>query len=297
MRHTERVPRNPKGESVTAPATGPTAVRRQLGVRLKRWRLAAGLEIEEVIANPKLGISRAKLYKLEAGKHPAKPQDVAVLCKHYNVPDAEADALTGLALATTGDIWWHVYGSDSVPEWFSIYVDLEPAAKRYRGYDAELVPGLLQTERYAWAVYRARNPDKPEAELERRVGVRMERQAILDREDPAPPEMDVVLSEAVLLRQVGGPEVMAEQLDKLRKMGQRPGISVRVLPLAAGAHAAMETAFVMLDFAEPEDDPSLVYIETPSSAAYLQSQTEIERYTTIFDAVRSPTMDIQEYRS
>lgn len=275
------------------PVAGPTVVRRQLGRRLRQLRDRAQTSVDQVVANRQLGISRAKLFKLEAGKHPAKPQDVAALCRHYDASAEETETLTALALATQDDSWWHVYGHDAVPEWFSLYVDLEPAAAVIRTYEAELIPGLLQTSEYAWEVYRARNPDEDHAELQRRVAVRMERQSILDRSSP--PQLSVVLNEAAILREVGGHEVMAAQLDKLRKAANRPNITIDVLPLKAGAHAAMESTFVILDFPNPDDDPSVVYIDTPSSAAYLQQPAELDRYSAIFDDIRGRSSPILEF--
>ncbi|MFI5957745.1 helix-turn-helix domain-containing protein [Cryptosporangium sp. NPDC051539] len=280
-------------EPVTTAAATPTVVRRQLGRRLRLLRDTAGVSVETVVSDPRLGISRAKLYKLEAGKHPAKPQDVAALCRHYRASNEELEALTTLALATQGTNWWHIFGADAVPEWFSLYVDLEPAAAWIRSYQPELVPGLLQTPEYAVEVYRARNPEDDGAELQRRVGVRMERQAILKR--PRPPVLHFVLNEAVILREVGGSDVMGAQTEKLREMAGRPSVTIDVLPLKAGAHAAMEGAFVILDFEDPQEDPSVVYLDSPSSAVYLQQPTELERYTTIFDHVRAATVPLQEY--
>ncbi|EXG80277.1 helix-turn-helix domain-containing protein [Cryptosporangium arvum] len=274
-------------------AATPTVVRRQLGRRLRLLREAAGVSVESVVADRRLGISRAKLYKLEAGKHPAKPQDVAALCRHYRASNEEIEALTTLALATQGSSWWHIFGEDTVPAWFSLYVDLEPAAASIRSYEAELVPGLLQTPEYALAVYQARNPTDDVNDLRRRVAVRMERQAILDR--PTPPAFHAILNEAVLLREVGGPAVMAAQIDKLRGAADRPSTMIDVLPFKAGAHAAMESSFGILDFPDAEEDPSVVYLDSPSSAAYLQQRAELERYTTIFETVRTGTIPLQEY--
>ncbi|HEX5496903.1 MAG TPA: helix-turn-helix transcriptional regulator [Mycobacteriales bacterium] len=277
------------------PVAGPTVVRRQLGRRLKRMRETAGRSVEHVVANRHLGISRAKLYKLEAGHHPAKPQDVAALCRFFGAAEEDIDTMTALALATQGASWWHVYGEDAVPEWFSLYVDLEPAAKSIRTYEAELVPGLLQTRDYATAVYQATSAWEDVAEIDRRVTVRMKRQAILDR--PEPPNLHVVLNEAAILRQVGGAEVIAEQVAKLRKAAQRPGVTVDILPLAAGAHAAMATPFLILDFPDPAEDPSVVYLDTPSSAAYLQKPTDLTRYAAMFDQLLDRTTPLLEYLS
>jgi len=280
-----------------APVAGPTVVRRQLGIRLKALREATGASVDDVVAHRQLGISRAKLFKIEAGKHPVKPQDVAVLCGHYAAAPTETEALTALALATHGASWWHVYGDDAVPEWFSLYLDVEPAAAVIRTYEAELIPGLLQTPEYAREVYRARNPADAAGELDRRVALRMERQAILTRVDPAPPPtLHVVLNEAAVLREVGGSDIMSDQIEGLRKAASRPNISIDVLPLKAGAHAAMESAFVILDFPDPGEDPSVVYIDTPSSAAYLQKPGDLARYEAIFGHVLSQAVPILEYQ-
>jgi Domain of unknown function (DUF5753) len=220
------------------------------------------MSVDEVVANRHLGISRAKLFKLEAGKHAVKPQDIAVLCARYGVSAEETETLQALALATQDASWWHVYGDDAVPEWFSLYVELEPAAATIRKYEAKLVPGLLQTRDYARAIYRAEQPDADDAEIERRVAVRLERQTIFDR--PEPPRLHAVLNEAVALRTVGGSEVMNAQLTKLRELAERPEITIDILPLRAGAHAAMNGSFAILDFAHPEEDPPVAYVETQS---------------------------------
>ena len=298
MRHTVGVARDYQEVgrvSIPAPVAGPTVVRRQLGRRLRRLRDTAQTSVDQVVANRTLGISRAKLFKIEAGRHAVKPQDVAVLCRHYGATDEETEALTALALATQGDSWWHVYGDDAVPEWFSLYLDVEPAAARIRTYEAELIPGLLQTPEYARHVYRARNPEDGEDEIARRVAVRMERQAILARTDPAPPTLHVVLNEAAVLRAVGGRGVMQEQVDRLRTAASRSNIAIDVLPLTAGAHAAMETAFVILDFPDPDEDPSVVYLDTPNSAVYMQKPAELERYAAIFGHVSKQGIPILEY--
>jgi hypothetical protein len=186
-----------------------------------------------------------------------------------------------------------VYGDDAVPEWFSLFVELEPAAATIQKYEAELVPGLLQTRDYARAIYRAFQPDAEEAEIERRIAVRMDRQTIVDRS--ASRRLHAVLNEAVLLRNVGGSEVMKAQLTKLREMAQRPQITIDILPLSAGAHAAMNGSFAILEFPRPEEDPSVAYVETASSAAYLQKPAELDRYSSLFKQILNSTTPLLEY--
>lgn len=181
-----------------------------------------------------------------------------------------------------------------MPEWFGLYADLAPAATVIRTDEAELVPGLLQTRDYASAVYRAMTPGACFAEIDRRVGVRMERQTVLDR--PNPPSLHVVLNEAALLCRVGGPDVMAEQVTKLRKAAARPGVIIDVLPLIAGAHPAMGwNTFVILDFPDADEDPPVVYLDTPSSAAYLDQPADLARYNATFAALLDRTTPLLEY--
>lgn len=274
-------------------AAGPTVVRRQLGRRLRVLRDVAGLSVDEVVSDRYLGISRAKLFKLEAGKHAVKPQDIAVLGARYGAEREEIETLQALALATQESSWWHVYGEDAVPEWFSLYVELEQSAKTIRQYEAELVPGLLQTREYARAVYRAAQPGVKDTNLQAQIEVRMARQTIFDRSHPR--QLHTVINEAALLRAVGGTEVMRDQLAKLRQDSERPEVTIAVLPLSVGAHAAMKGSFALLDFPEPSEDPSIAYLENASSSAYLQKPTEIDRYTTIFTQLLSSTIPFQEY--
>lgn len=139
-----------------------------------------------------------------------------------------------------------------LPSWFRQYAELEARATYLSTYQAQLVYGLLQTQAYARAVLGVRT----EENLDARVAARMERQRILERDNP--PLMWVVLSEAVLHQEIGGPEVMRNQLARLLELRRREWVKVQVLPFATGAHAGLPGTFNLLRF---EDDPDLVYTE------------------------------------
>ncbi|MGW6574879.1 helix-turn-helix domain-containing protein [Streptomyces sp. NPDC054945] len=139
-----------------------------------------------------------------------------------------------------------------LPTWFQPYAEMEARASYISTYQAQLVYGLLQTPAYARAVLGVRT----EGELDAKVAARMERQRILDREDP--PLMWVVLSEAVLHQEVGGHEVMRNQLAHLLALQGREWAKVQILPFEAGAHAGVMGSFNLLRF---EDDPDIVYTE------------------------------------
>jgi hypothetical protein len=177
--------------------------------------------------------------------------------------------------------WWRHYG-DLLPQWFRAYVDLESAARLIRTYEGQLVPGLLQTEDYMRAlVGGAQLEDAPE-EAERRVALRLGRQALLERERA--PRLWAVVDEAALRRPVGGPRVMRAQLERLIEATKQPNVTLQVLPFAAGAHPAMVGAFSVLRFADQEL-PDVVYVEHLNNATYLDRREEVERYLDVMESL------------
>ncbi|MEV7512604.1 helix-turn-helix transcriptional regulator [Streptomyces sp. NPDC091201] len=139
-----------------------------------------------------------------------------------------------------------------LPTWFQAYAEMEARAAYISSFQAQLVYGLLQTEEYARAVLGVRS----EGELDAKVAARMERQRVLDRENP--PLMWVVLSEAVLHQEIGGREVMRGQLAHLLGLRGREWVQVQILPFEAGAHVGLDGSFTLLRF---DDDPDLLYAE------------------------------------
>jgi hypothetical protein len=142
---------------------------------------------------------------------------------------------------------------------------------------------------------RADNPGVDDAEIERRVHVRMARQVLLTRVT-APPVLDVVLNEAVLRRPVGGSQIMVRQLERLVEVSELPTVSVRVVPFGAGLHhGALSGPFVILRFplngSGQETEPPTVYVEGFTGALYLDKPHEIERYTTAFTDIWESSLD------
>ncbi|MEU6314247.1 helix-turn-helix transcriptional regulator [Streptomyces sp. NPDC047014] len=141
-----------------------------------------------------------------------------------------------------------------LPSWFRAYADMEARAAYVSTFQGQLVYGLLQTEGYARAVLGVRNQGE---DLDAKLAARMDRQRILYRENT--PLMWVVLSEAVLHQEVGGRQVMREQLAHLLMLQQREGVNVQILPFEAGAHAGQLGSFTLLRF--DSRDPDIVYTE------------------------------------
>ncbi|MGW4540634.1 helix-turn-helix domain-containing protein [Streptomyces chartreusis] len=140
-----------------------------------------------------------------------------------------------------------------LPTWFQPYADLEAKATYISTYQCQLVYGLLQTKAYARAVMEVDHTDT----LEEMVAARMERQRILEREQP--PSLWVVLDEAVLYREIGGREVMREQLAHLLSFQDDQSVHVQVLPFAVGQHSGVMGSFNLLRF---DDHPDLFYSES-----------------------------------
>jgi hypothetical protein len=251
----------------------PTVLRIMLGTQLRRLREARGIGRDA--AGYAIRASESKISRMELGRVGFKERDVVDLLTLYGVDQPEERAaLLALAREANEPGWWHKY-SDVLPSWFQSYVGLEVAASLIRAYEVQFIPGLLQTDDYARAVIRLGHGGSPEEEIERRVGLRMERQAALAR--PGGPRLWVVVDEAALRRPIGGPDVLRAQLEHLLTVAKLPNVTMQVIPFGFGGHAAAGGAFTMLRFADPAL-PDVVYIEQLTSALYLDKREDVDRY-------------------
>ncbi|MDT0309757.1 DUF5753 domain-containing protein, partial [Streptomyces sp. DSM 44917] len=178
---------------------------------------------------------------------------------------------------------------------FDLYVGLEEAAVSQDSYQSDIIPGLFQTEGYARDVIRTHTRGTGDAELEGRVRLRIERQTILTRVT-APLTLRVALSETVLRRPVGGPQVMAHQLAHLVYMAERPNVTLRVVPLSAGMHDGVATGpFVILRFPlngeGRETEPPTVYADGYTGCLYLDKPNEVEQYDGAFRRIWDAALD------
>ena len=263
--------------------TGSTVPRRQLGRYLRELR--GGQRLTVRAAAERLEWSEAKIWRIETGQVSLRSLDVEAMCKVYGADASLTEALMGLAKETKARGWWHSYG-DVIPEGFDLYIGLEEAASAVSWYEAELVPGLLQTESYAHTLIEADNPGVDAQEIDRRVHVRIARQALITRVT-APPKLDVVLNEAIIRRPVGGPGVMHAQLRRLTEASTLLNVSLRIMPFSAGLHhGIMSGPFVILRFPLNGDgkatEPPTVYVDGFTGALYLDKPSEIQRYEKAF---------------
>jgi transcriptional regulator with XRE-family HTH domain len=255
----------------------PIVLRRRLGTDLRRLRDATKLTVEEV--GKEMEWSRSKVSRMETGQALVKSYEIGVLCDLYGATPEQRVTLRELGQRARERGWWKGY-RDALPDWFEVYLGLESHARAIRKYEAEYVPGLLQTEDYARAVLRSGGADDSTDAIDRLVELRMARQARMPIESR--PRYWAVLNEAVLRRVVGGPEVMRAQLCKLAEAATLRNVTLQVVPFSAGAHAAMNGPFVILQF-DAEEDRDVAYLETISGSLYIDKNSEVKRYWLTFE--------------
>jgi transcriptional regulator with XRE-family HTH domain len=259
------------------PDQNPTLRGRRLAIELQRRREASGLSREE--AARQLEWSTSTIFRIETGRSRPQPGNVRVLLDLYGVTGPERDGLIQLSRDSRQPGWWHSF-RDVLPNPYEVYIGLESGAASIRNFEPLVVPGLLQTPDYAREMGRNGPYELDRDEVDRRVEVRMARQRILARDDR--PRLWTVIDEAVIRRQVGGPDVMRSQLQHLAECAQQGMTTLQVVPYSAGAHAGTAGPFVILEFQEATD-PAMVYVETLAGDIYLEERVDVNRYTLAFD--------------
>ncbi|KOV94846.1 XRE family transcriptional regulator [Streptomyces sp. NRRL B-1140] len=263
---------------------GPAVRRRKLGAELRALRSSAGLTSGE--AARLVGWHQSKVSRIETGTSGVKPADVRLLLDAYGVGDSQLRELL-MALAGSEDSggrhhWWHAYRG-VLPPTYRDFISLESQAGAMRTLETTVVPGLLQTPEYARAVTRAAVEGLAEDRLDTLVEVRLARQDVL-RADP-PLKLSAVLDEAVLRREVGGPGVMARQLERLVEAARLPQVCLQVLPFAAGAHIGVTGPFVIFSFSSTSD-LDVVVLDHLTSSLYLERKEDLQAYTEAFNALQ-----------
>jgi transcriptional regulator with XRE-family HTH domain len=263
---------------------GPAVRRRKLGAELRALRTSAGLTSGE--AARLVGWHQSKVSRIETGTSGVKPADVRLLLDAYAVADTQLRELL-MMLAGPDDSggrhhWWHAYRG-VLPPTYRDFISLESQAGAMRTLETTVVPGLLQTPEYARAVTKAAVEGLSEERLDTLVEVRLARQDVL-RADP-PLELSAVLDEAVLRREVGGPGVMARQLERLVEAARLPQVRLQVLPFAAGAHIGVTGPFVIFSFSNTSD-LDVVVLDHLTSSLYLERKEDLQAYTEAFNALQ-----------
>jgi transcriptional regulator with XRE-family HTH domain len=250
------------------PETSPAAF---LGDELRRARVAAGFASQESLA-AKLGFDRTVISKAETGERPPTVEVLAAWCQVCGLDEEHYSRMAVMARRV-----------ESMPPWFADWVqDIEATATVLRWFEPLLVPGLLQTEPYARALYATRvglSSDDTDA----LVAARLARQEILARERP--PMLWIILDEGVLRRPVGGREVMAEQVRLLHEAAYRSTIRIEVIPAAIGAHDGLAGAFIVADL--PGQSGAAAYREGTRNGQVVTGREKVSELITCWDTLKS----------
>lgn len=250
-------------------STSPTVRQRELGKRLRDLRNQHSLTVEEVAE--KLLCSATKISRLETGARRPSLRDVRDLCELYEVGESTSAEFMTLARGAREPGWWTQYEDLDLDP----YIGLEQDAKAITCYSMYYVPALLQTADYASLIIKAIVPKIDPGIHKQRVEARLRRQQLLEKTNR--PRYRILLDEAALHRRVGGPAVMAAQLDKVLKAASDDKATVQIIPFDVGAYTAADCNFVLLEFDDPNLSP-IVYVEGLTGNQYLERPADIARY-------------------
>jgi transcriptional regulator with XRE-family HTH domain len=257
---------------------------RALGFGLRDCRKARDLGVRELARL--IGVHPQELSNWEYGKRIPKVEQVALLLGALVVEPGERARLLELA-RTAAEPSWLEKAVPGVAPSAATYAEHERAATAMVDWEPTVIPGLFQTPDYARALLSAW--DMPPERIEQVVEARLARRQVLTRHDPL--DYHVLVGESALRSNVGGVQVMAEQLRHLRDASVRRSVRLQVLPTRAGAHAGVYSNFAVLDFAAL---PPIVFIELYQASAYLYDADQVAGYRTAAKKMAALAMNERE---
>jgi transcriptional regulator with XRE-family HTH domain len=263
----------------------PTVRHRRLAMELRKLRESAGLSPERAAAA--LGWSRPKLVKFETARTAPGAADVGLMVELYGASEAYRIALAQLSRDVRKRGWWSAYDDVLPPS----YAELEDDATEIRSWQVQEMPGLLQTDEYAFALIRLNSCEKGEQWQLRRLQARMARRTVLTRKSA--PTLRAVIDESALRRPVGGAEVMRRQLAALLEVSERPHVHVQVAPTAKGDFPGLEGSFVILSFAGPIA-LDVAYIKNVAGGIYIEDVEQVRRCGDKFERISQAALPESE---
>jgi transcriptional regulator with XRE-family HTH domain len=282
------------------PGTPPVR-RRLLGSALREYRENLGFALDEAALI--LNCDRSKISRIETGERGIRTQELQDLLTEYGVPAAEQEALLAVAHRGRESGWWLDY-RDVLPPAAQDYVIMEIAATEILCYEATQVPDLLQTPDYMRAVAAADARYTTGEQRAHATEAKLNRQRIVVA--GRAPDLDVVITEGALRQMVGAPRVMREQLGRLAALADtgyadglpdrdvpeagRSRISLRVLPFAAGAHAAAGCGSMTLLRFAAAPRIGVIHVAALSGGVSLEGREEVARYLGTFAQLRSAAL-------
>jgi transcriptional regulator with XRE-family HTH domain len=263
--------------------TSPIARQRELGTRLRGLRNEHGMTVEEVAAE--LLCSTTKISRLETATRRPSLRDVRDLCALYEVDEPTSRELMNLAREAREQGWWTQYDDLNLDQ----LIGLETEAVTITCYSMFYVPGLLQTEEYARGIIKTVAPKMDPQIVQQRTEARLRRQQLLAEDSR--PRYNVLIDELVIRRGVGDPPLMAAQLAKVLDIARSGKAVVQVIPFSAGAYAAADGYFVLLEFEADSDLGPVVFVEGLSGNQYIERKADIARYRETIDYLRDRALN------
>ncbi|MFJ6798978.1 Scr1 family TA system antitoxin-like transcriptional regulator [Streptomyces sp. NPDC091268] len=245
---------------------------KMVGRQVAAARLAKGLTQRQLAFL--LNLDEETVASIEQGRRALMPDVAEQMDIHLGLPDTLTIAANGMPQV------------DVTPPWAEEYMDLEQQAVALSWYDTLAVPGLLQTDAYARAVFGCRVPVMGEEEIWLQTARRMERQEILAR--PIPPTVGFIMWEAAIRDRIGGDEVYWEQLGHLRACADRPGLSLQIMPLGQTVHAGLDGPFILL---ETPEHHYLAYCETQRGSVLVSDPREVSILAQKYAMLRSQALN------
>lgn len=255
---------------------------------MRRLRETTATTLEETAEQ--LGWSKTKLSRIETAQRRVTVPETQRLLDLYGITGARRQALTRFARTARQRDWWD---TEPLRTDYATYVGLEAEAEALSCYSMGVIHGLLQTEDYARNVIKAALMRfKPPTEIERRVAVRMNRQAILtEREQPL--RFWSIIDEAVLRRICGSQEIMRAQFDRLLKLTELPNVMLQVMPATSGVHPGVAGSFSIVQFPE-HYFPNVVYVENVTGALYIEDEDHVHTHTLAFEQMQTTALNPDE---
>ena len=244
------------------------------GTLLRHLRRQAGLNQQEL--GEAIGYSLEQVASVEQGRRPAKAAFTVA-----------ADRVLGAGGVL--EVLQDEVDRAKLPRFFRNFALIEAEVVSRFSYDPLLVPGLLQTEAYARAVFAGHCPPLSEEIVDQHTEARLSRQKLLARVPLA--ELSFIVSEEALRDPVGSPEVMRGQWQRLLEMGALRNVEVQVMPAGRGFHPGKNGPFVVV---ESHEHRLLGYFESQGVGCVVADAAEVSAFALRYGKLRSQALNVEE---
>ncbi|MFF9400617.1 helix-turn-helix domain-containing protein [Streptomyces sp. NPDC014744] len=271
------------------PRSTPTARQQRLGAELRKLREQSGMSVQQAAAL--LGVDRTRIPNIESGRFGISPERVRTLAFNYGCPDTSLVDLLAEMAQERARGWWEEHRGLLLPGLLDI-AELEHHAAELTTSTTTHIPGLLQTEEHARALFALADPPLPGPDLNARLALRLRRQDVLNRDRP--PSYESVIHEAALRMQFGGPKVARAQLDHILDQSERDLLTVRVIPFTAGGLPGAGQSFTYAGARVPQLDT--VQLDSSHGSTLLDSDMQLRRYRGLLGRLRALALPVGESR-